>query len=67
MELDLSKRSQFRSTILSHSLKFGWNVVMRKVLSFFASSISSFRFGLRRLFRSERKTFSNALPKTPRG
>ena len=67
VELVLSKRSQFLSTILSHSRKFGWNVVMRKVLSFFSSSFSSSVAGLSRLLRSERKTLSNALRMTPGG
>ena len=32
VELDLSNRSQFLVTIVSHSLKNGWKVVIRKLL-----------------------------------
>ena len=60
VELDLSSKSQFLSTILSHSLKLGWNVVMRNVLSGSSSVLSSFGSGLRSRFRSEWNTRSNA-------
>ena len=60
VELDLSNKSQFRSTILLHSLKLGWNVVMRNVLSDSSSVGSSMGIGLRSSIRSEWYTLLNA-------
>ena len=60
VELDFSRISQLFVTILSHSLKLGWKVVMRNVLSFSSSSVATGMVGLRSVSLSRWYTLAGA-------